>query len=230
MTVDREREFWEGRAAHSEVTAIEAIGADPSMWDGAQLESDLARIFRAFELAMQSGTSARTVLDLGCGIGRVAIPLAERLMVRSDRPWEVVGVDISAAMLRHAAVRDRVPAVRAWLECDGRKIPLGRFHPELAWGYYGLALTYSLLTLQHMPRDAAADYIKQIGKQTSPGGAFLFQTLEGTAGDFLWNEMTEDFARESCAAAGLEVVEVERVKVNTADKATSIWVTAVKRV
>jgi len=215
---DKERDFWETKAAAGVYVAIEAIGPDPSMWDGAQLESDLQRILRAIDLNKNDSTR---ILDLGCGIGRVAIPLAQRLAVRSDRPWDVIGVDISDSMLRYAAARDRAlpnPSVYDWVLCDGRTLP--RYGP--------LALTYSLLTLQHIPRDAAADYIRQIGEQTPLGGALLFQTLEGTGGDFLWNEMTEDFATEICGAAGFEVVEFERVKSNTADNVTAIWVTGVR--
>ena len=31
---EKEHDFWEGKAAHSEYVAIEAIGPDPSAWDG----------------------------------------------------------------------------------------------------------------------------------------------------------------------------------------------------
>lgn len=230
MTVDRELEFWEGKAAHSEAVAIEAIGPDPSMWDGPQLESDLARILRVLSRPHFPGY----ILDLGCGIGRVAIPLAVRL---SGLRLCVVGIDISESMLHLAESRARqlekqIGTIEVYfVRCDGRNIMEGLDHEfGLNPGFTRkFALVYSILTLQHIPRDAAADYIKQVGQLLDSGGAFLFQTLEGTAGDFLWNEMTEDFARESCTAAGLEVVDIERVKVNTTDEATSIWVTAVKR-
>jgi SAM-dependent methyltransferase len=216
---EKEHAFWEGKAAHSEYVAIEAIGPDPSAWDGELLERDLNRIFRALKCVT---TPACRVVDLGCGIGRITIPLAQRLALRSDRPWEVVGVDISASMLRYGAARDRasqIPRVHEWRECGGRVLP----------GVGQLALAYSTLMFQHIPRTAAADYIKQIGEQTPSGGVLLFQTLEGTGGDFLWNEMTEDFVCESCTAGGFDVVELERVKPNTADNVTVLWVTAVKR-
>jgi len=218
----KEHDFWEGKAAHSEYVAIEAIGPDPSAWDGELLERDLNRIFEALELALHVCRSPPPrALDLGCGIGRITIPLAQRLALRA-RQWEVIGVDISDSMLRYGAARDRAlsaPTVYDWVLCDGRTLP----------DVGPLALTYSTLMFQHIPRTAAADYIKQIGEQTVVGGVLLFQTLEGTGGDFLWNEMTEDFIRETCTAGGFDVVELERAKANTADNVTVIWVTAVKR-
>src|SRR5260370_41240685 len=47
-----------------------------------------------------AGRRVKGVLDLGCGTGGHAVPLAER-------GYEVVGVDRSAEMLRHAVERSR---------------------------------------------------------------------------------------------------------------------------
>src|SRR6266567_6453352 len=47
-----------------------------------------------------AGRRVRSVLDLGCGTGGHAVPLAEH-------GYEVVGVDRSAEMLRHAVERSR---------------------------------------------------------------------------------------------------------------------------
>jgi len=54
------------------------------------------------------GCSGRTVLDAGCGTGRVAIELARR-------GADVVGVDLDSAML--AAAREKAPGLR-WVHGD----------------------------------------------------------------------------------------------------------------
>jgi 2-polyprenyl-3-methyl-5-hydroxy-6-metoxy-1,4-benzoquinol methylase len=58
----------------------------------------------------------RTVLDAGCGTGRVAIELARR-------GFDVVGVDIGADML--ATARSRAPELE-WIEADLATLDLGR--------------------------------------------------------------------------------------------------------
>jgi SAM-dependent methyltransferase len=58
----------------------------------------------------------RSVLDAGCGTGRVAIELARRGL-------DVVGVDIDTSML--AAARDKAPEL-AWVEADLATMRLDR--------------------------------------------------------------------------------------------------------
>jgi SAM-dependent methyltransferase len=57
-----------------------------------------------------------SVLDAGCGTGRVAIELARHGI-------DVVGVDVDASML--ATARDRAPEL-AWVEADLASLDLGR--------------------------------------------------------------------------------------------------------
>jgi len=56
-----------------------------------------------------------TVLDAGCGTGRVAIRLAER-------GFDCTGVDVDAGMLKVA--RERAPSLR-WVEADLARLDLG---------------------------------------------------------------------------------------------------------
>jgi SAM-dependent methyltransferase len=58
----------------------------------------------------------RTVLDAGCGTGRVAMELARRGL-------DVVGVDLDAEML--AAAREKAPLLD-WIEADLSDVDLGR--------------------------------------------------------------------------------------------------------
>lgn len=58
----------------------------------------------------------RTVLDAGCGTGRVGVEL-------SRRGLDVVGVDVEPSML--AVARERAPDAD-WIECDLTELELGR--------------------------------------------------------------------------------------------------------
>ncbi len=63
-----------------------------------------------------SGAERRSVLDAGCGTGRVAAELARR-------GWDVTGVDIDPSMLARA--RAKTPDVE-WIEADLDGLYLGR--------------------------------------------------------------------------------------------------------
>ena len=85
----------EGRNVHGEADFVAAL-----------LDDD-----RRFE-----GSEAPSVLDAGCGTGRVAIELARRGI-------DVVGVDLDPAML--AVARDKSPQLR-WVTGDLATVDLGR--------------------------------------------------------------------------------------------------------
>jgi ubiquinone/menaquinone biosynthesis C-methylase UbiE len=68
------------------------------------------------EAALVGALGLHTVLDAGCGTGRVAVELASRGM-------EVVGVDFDVRMLESA--RDKAPEVR-WVEGDLAHVNLDR--------------------------------------------------------------------------------------------------------
>ena len=60
------------------------------------------------------------VLELACGTGRVAIPIAQSGV-------EIVGLDQSASMLTHARTKAEAAGVNiTWVEADCRKFALGR--------------------------------------------------------------------------------------------------------
>jgi SAM-dependent methyltransferase len=68
------------------------------------------------EADLVAGYEPRTVLDAGCGTGRVAIELALRGL-------DVVGADLDADML--AVAREKAPEL-SWVEADLARLDLGR--------------------------------------------------------------------------------------------------------
>lgn len=100
-----------------------------------------------------------TVLDLGCGIGRVTRYVAPLCR-------EIWAVDVSETMLRFA--RDRLAERQNVHFVLGRGTAL----PELDTGSIDFA--YSLLTLQHVEREHAFKLLRELRRVLRDGGrAFL---------------------------------------------------------
>jgi ubiquinone/menaquinone biosynthesis C-methylase UbiE len=96
-----------------------------------------------------------TVVDLGCGIGRVAKYLAPRCKLL----W---GVDVSAEMLEMAAERlAGIPNVR-FSHCADTRIP------EIADA--SVDFVYAVLVLQHLEREDTFLMLREIRRILRPGG------------------------------------------------------------
>jgi SAM-dependent methyltransferase len=90
-------------------------------WDGDDYQARFDRLAESGsdvhgEASFVHAFAPRSVLDAGCGTGRVAIELARRGV-------EVVGADVDASML--ATARRLAPAL-TWIESDLADLDLGR--------------------------------------------------------------------------------------------------------
>ncbi len=106
---------------------------------------------------------AATVVDLGCGIGRMARHVAPRVS-------RLIGVDVSGEMVRQARERLRGVENVEFVECDGRSLA------PIASGT--VDLVYSHIVFQHLPRRVVLDYFRETGRVLKPGGRFVFQLPE----------------------------------------------------
>ena len=123
-----------------------------------------------------------TVLDAGCGTGRVAVELARRGL-------EVVGVDLDPSMLEVA--RTKSEAVE-WIEADIAELDLDRtFDVVVAAGNVMIFLTPG----------TEATVTRRLAAHLAPGGTLICGF--SLAGDHL--SLEEHHAH--CVAAGLEPVE-----------------------
>lgn len=122
----------------------------------------------------------RSVLDAGCGTGRVAIELARRGV-------DVVGVDLDATMLDQA--KTKAPRL-TWVRADICDAALGRS--------FDLVLTAGNVMVFVAP-GREADVVRNLAAHLAPGGLLVsgFQ-LDGPYGLARYDA--------DCATAGLELV------------------------
>jgi SAM-dependent methyltransferase len=123
----------------------------------------------------------RSVLDAGCGTGRVAIELARRGI-------EVVGVDVNASMLDTA--RRRAPEL-VWIESDLAALDLGRV--------FDVVLLAGNVPLFTAPGTHAA-LVAGCARHVAPGAALV-------AGFQLDRGYGLDDYDDHCASTGLVVAE-----------------------
>lgn len=206
-----EREFWE-RGAATHAAAISNIFGHESAWSGTLLEECLMEIL---PFMPNSGS----ILDLGCGIGRLTVPVAQRLPGA-----HLIGLDISPRMLAHATLADVTHSIQ-WVLGDGRGLP---HEIEQLDG------AFSMIVLQHVPIDAQCAYIEQVAQRLRRGGCFRFQVLKKDKDEgplFLVNATDMQTLAACCDKAQLDVTETKTVPpmAGAEPGVWWVWFTAVKR-
>jgi trans-aconitate methyltransferase len=203
--VEAERAYWDAGTACRELFSIPGIEG----WQ-AGVDICLAQIVPAIAPALQG---SGTVLDLGCGTGRLTLPLAERFPETG-----FVGLDLAPKMVHTARqiAKDLGRRNARFMWGDGRTLP--RTLPRLAGAF-------SVLTLQHIPAEAQEGYVRAIAGKLEPGGVIRLQFVTSEVDHFLSHGVSPDAVREWCEAAGLTV---ESVELGAVDESWG-WITAVKR-
>jgi 2-polyprenyl-3-methyl-5-hydroxy-6-metoxy-1,4-benzoquinol methylase len=125
----------------------------------------LARLAREIEAHTGCTLESRRALDFGCGVGRLALPLAERCE-------HVYGLDVSRPALQAAA--DSAKRLNLenseWLEADRLAELSGRYD-----------LVISLLVFQHIPSREGERIFDTLVRGLRPGGLGAIQlTLRPT--------------------------------------------------
>lgn len=129
---------------------------------------------------MQIGLDATdTVLDVGCGYGRVSIPLAAYV-------HEVIGIDLHKNPIKMATQLAALKGVSnvSFLLCDGFTFPL----PDGS-----VDVVFSLNTMQHLRRETAKRYIAETWRVMRPRGRAYHQFLSAPSGaeDITTSRITE---------------------------------------
>jgi 2-polyprenyl-3-methyl-5-hydroxy-6-metoxy-1,4-benzoquinol methylase len=123
-------------------------------------ESDVLRVLTTIRKFIDPGFTPRTVLDFGCGVGRVLVPFAKM----AD---EVVGLDVSRSML-HEAQRN----------CDERQlcnVRLLESDDDLTALTSTYDLIHSCIVFQHIPVERGRAIFSKLLHHLRPGGVGAIQ-------------------------------------------------------
>lgn len=151
----------------SSVAEFEGLGAEPNeaFWSSGARDVDYILAASGME-----STDAATVVEIGCGIGRMSRALAGRFA-------RVVALDVSPEMIRHARrLHTGWPSIefRVGSGVDLSDVASSSADFVLAW-----------FVLQHLPRSAhALRYLEESARALKPGGrAFLHMQTSRNAVD-----------------------------------------------
>ena len=153
----------------TDVFGLTYASAYDALYRGKDYEGEADLVERI--LAREAMPGHRTLLDLGCGTGNHALPLARR-------GYLVVGVDRSPAMLAQArakATEAGLPAGTApsFLEGDIRTADAGR-------RFDAALMMFAVLGYLHSDEDVLTA-LANVRRQLDPGGVFVFDVWNGVA-------------------------------------------------
>jgi (2Fe-2S) ferredoxin/SAM-dependent methyltransferase len=196
---------WNQRAGENAEYYI--ASADPDQGDAfrASGERDVAAFFDGLWHLL---TPARTLVDIGCGIGRMDEFVAPHV-------GQLIGVDVSGEMVQKATARlAHLPNAR-FVEGDGYALPL----PDAS-----VDVVFSHIVLQHTPRHVTQGYVREAFRVLRSGGDFVFQMPEAVPGapadppgddTFEMRFWTEAAVRSAVEAAGFVWQSVRRYPVDS---------------
>lgn len=150
----------------------------------------------------------RTVLDIGCGIGRMDEFVAPQV-------GKLIGVDVSGEMVARATKRLAHLDNVEFAEGDGYHLPVADA---------SIDLIFSHIVLQHTPRHVTHSYLRDACRALKPGGDLLFQMPENVPGapadppgddTFEMRFWSEGDLKKAVAAAGLTWLSVRRYPVKS---------------
>lgn len=150
--------------------------------------SQIATLAADIEAHTGAGVQGRTVLDYGCGVGRMALPMAER----AER---VIGLDVSPAVLEGAARNAQRMGISnvEWHLAETLAEHAGRYD-----------MVQSVWVFQHIPSREGERIFATILAGLAPGGVgavhFTLRPSRPLAGMFNWGR---DSTRSSLTPLGL---------------------------
>jgi ubiquinone/menaquinone biosynthesis C-methylase UbiE len=169
---------WESLAQRD---ALGAILTDESKaggkWDVTQFmatgDAEIETVLQHLQSRGLQPDPRGTVLDFGCGVGRLTQALARRFR-------SCVGVDISQEMIVQANALNHYGHCRYVVSTT----------PQLPLADESCSLIYSNLVLQHMARRFAVSYLREFTRVLAPGGLLVFGVQDSFATPDLASSLT----------------------------------------
>jgi SAM-dependent methyltransferase len=137
------------------------VASHPGWQDLARRDAQ-ARIDANFVLhGLDANLESIDVLEIGCGLGRLAAHIAPRVP-------SYTGLDIAPSMVTEARARHGALRGARFLECDGLSLP-----PAALDRRYGLIFAHAVFI--HCPRGVIAAWLGSAQDALAPGGELRFQ-------------------------------------------------------
>jgi ubiquinone/menaquinone biosynthesis C-methylase UbiE len=135
---------------------------DVTLENVARYEQRLGSVCRAERRIIAGLSPGMSVLELGCGDGRVTLPLAER----GVRVW---GCDISFDPLRALRRRGNETRPAGLLQADARRLPVADASVDVVmFAFAGIDMV--------VPEDGRIRVIQEAERVLKPGGKFIFSS------------------------------------------------------
>lgn len=143
----------------------------------------------AYYLAL-AGNRPQTILDMGCGTGRLAVALAER-------GHRVTGADPSAGMIQVARSRPGTERVR-WVDSDAANLALDtRFDLIIMTGHVFQVF---------LENDEVRATLRNLRRHLAPGGRLAFETRNPLVEE--WRTWLPSLTRETIQVPDIGAVEI----------------------
>jgi len=162
----RMKEEWNARAKmnHMFVIATDSSQSEEEFWKSGEIDCDaiLEKNGKRFQEIIQGNEPRKMkILEIGCGIGRILIPMSKIF-------GKVVGVDVSPEMVRLGQKHTKDMPNCEIIENNGVDL--------LEFSDNSFDFCFSFIVFQHIPdKKVIEKYVSEVTRILKPGSLFRFQ-------------------------------------------------------